>query len=233
MKQKYLKPSFKDAKWDKYRGIIYFNINEANLSTVQIDSCIEKFEKLLFHAENRAIPMKATNKYSITLTPDIKHMIGERNKYNRIWQRTRDHAIKTIVNKLTNKIKKRINALRNLNWNNKLSQLEPSNQSLWQVSKLLKNKNRFIPPLKLDDGSIALTNDEKANVIADQFVKNHQNPLADNNPVFENDIKNVVDNFFNSTIDHNEIIYPTVEKVQDCVKKLKNSKVSKFKKSPS
>lgn len=126
MKQKYLKPSFRDAKWDKYRGIIHFNINEANLvleninTIAQIDGCIEKFEKLLFHAQNRAIPMKATNKYSIKLTPEIIYTIGERNKFNRIWQRNRDHTIKTYVNKLTNKIKKSINGLRNSNWNKKI-----------------------------------------------------------------------------------------------------------------
>ena len=114
--------------------------------------------------------------------------------------------------------------MRNLNWNNKLSQLEPSNQSLWQVNKLLKNKNRFIPPLKLDDGAIALSNDEKANVIADQFVKNHQNPLANNNSLFENEVINVVDNFLNTSINQNEIVYPDIEKIHECVKKLKNSK---------
>ena len=77
MKQTYLKPSFRDAEWDKYRGIIHFNINEANLdkgkinTTAEIDCCISKFEKLIFHAQNRAIPMKATNKFNKTQKSNI------------------------------------------------------------------------------------------------------------------------------------------------------------------
>ena len=229
-KPKFLKPSFKDAKWDKYRGIIHFNINEAEFNienintTSEIDVCIEKFEKLLNHASDRSIPMRANNKYSINLTPEIKFMIGERNRINRIWQRYRDNATKTFVNKLTNKIKKKINILRNANWNKKLSELEPANQSLWQVSKFLKNRNRFIPPLKRDDDSIALTSDEKANLIAEQFAVNHQNPLANNNPIFEKEVNDTVENFLSTTINQNEIVYPDLQKVQDFVKNMKNSK---------
>lgn len=48
---------------------------------------------------------------------------------------------------------------------------------------MLKSSNKIIPPLKVDD-KLYITPAEKSEIIAREFNENHQNPLADNDPVF-------------------------------------------------
>ena len=80
-KQKHLSLSFKDADWPKFRGIVHYHINENSLnvnnitSTTQIDAHIDKFEHLLKHAQQRTIPSKQMNKYSLKLTDTILRCI--------------------------------------------------------------------------------------------------------------------------------------------------------------
>ena len=54
-----------------------------------------------------------------------------------------------------------------------------------------------MPPIKRVDGTLATNSIDKANVLADQFHENHLNPLANNNPTFNNEIQNILSNFFN------------------------------------
>ena len=76
-------------------------------------------------------------------------------------------------------------------------------------------------PLKINN-NILLTNNEKAEALAKQFTENHQNPLANKNAMFMNQVQLRLDEW--NTIPKDEPDYPTVKEVEALVKKLKHPK---------
>ena len=167
-------------------------------STTQIDAHIDKFEHLLTHAQQRTIPSKQMNKYSLKLTDTILRCIHERNKLNV-------------------EIKREITIIQNNNWSRKLTKLEPQNQSLWQTRKFMKNKKRFMTPVNRPNGSLATNCTDKANALANQFFENHLNSLANNNPTFNNEVNNTINSFFNQTL-NGDASYPTESEIKSYVK---------------
>ncbi len=113
-----------------------------------------------------------------------------RNSVRRQWQRMRNFCYKTTVNRLEALIKHKIQKLRNMDWNFKLSSIPPSHQNVWKAAKMIKNQTQM-PPLNLGS-SIALTAEEKSNALADTFQKADENPLANNDPQFTEKVKYTV-----------------------------------------
>jgi methyl coenzyme M reductase subunit D len=149
-----------------------------------------------------------------------------RNQVRRQWQRNRNFCYKNVVNNLNQLIKEEIQKLRNTSWNFKLSSIKPSHQNLWKAAKFLK-KTQIMPPLKLDD-SLALTADEKANTLADTFQKAHDNPLANKNQSFTNNINQKVETYLMSDTNEDEIDLPDINEIHRHIKGLKNNKAPGF-----
>jgi hypothetical protein len=59
---------------------------------------------------------------------------------------------------------------------NKVRKLKPGHRSFWNFTKIIKNKFRAIPVLKMD-GLTLLTESEKANAMASTFSLAHENSL--------------------------------------------------------
>jgi hypothetical protein len=223
-------PDFKNADWDRYRTLIHFNIlpSSLNLESIKevkdIDDHIEKFTALIKHAQNKAVPMAFHDRYKLNIPDDLKDFIASKNAQRRRWQKYRNPADKTHLNWMEKQIKIEINKIRNENWNAKLADIKPSNNSVWKTSRMIKNRNKTIPALKYD-GKILVTSQEKAKIIGEEFFKNHQNPLAENDPEFNEEIQNKVEDFFNN---NNEVFecedLPEEEEIVGIIKKLKNPK---------
>ena len=81
----------------------------------------------------------------------------------------------------------------------------------------MKNKKRFMTPLNRPNGSLATNSTDKANALADQFFENHLNPLANNNPTFNNEVNNTINSFFNQTL-NGDASYPTESEIKSYVK---------------
>lgn len=221
---------YQNADWDRYRALIHFNIapstiNIENITSVEeIDAHIETFTSLIHHARDKAVPLAFHHRYKLIIPDSLRDSIKIKNAMRRYWQRTRSLRIKSIVNRMEKEIKRAINEIRNDNWNTKLSDIKPSNQSVWKTARLLKNKNKSIPPLK-DGDKICITPNEKSELISDEFFKNHQNPLADSDLGFTNEIHNKVNEFFiDPAHDFTCNDYPDEDEVIGIIKKLKNPK---------
>jgi uncharacterized protein YkwD len=63
---------------------------------------------------------------------------------------------------------------------------------MWKTTKIFKRKQKIMPPLKVDD-KLMLTALEKSEALADQFEFHHQNPLAEDDPVFTKNVANKVE----------------------------------------
>ncbi|KAG5677339.1 hypothetical protein PVAND_007106 [Polypedilum vanderplanki] len=222
---------FGRADWLKYREIVNFHISQPEYDTQlnttnEIDSAIENFTKLMIHARNRTVPQIKSNKYKLVLHTEVIELIKKKNKIKRIWLRNRLPQLKTEVNALEYRIKTAINNIRNSNWNHKLSEIKPSNQSVWRTARFLKVGNREMPPLR-NRALEAVSNQEKADMIADQFRINHINPLADINTNHVNNINCQVNNFLNTPTNTeilNELSTPTTDEIIDIIKRLPNNK---------
>ena len=222
---------YQNADWDRYRALIHFNIAPSMLnieqvtSTQMIDQHISKFMQLIYHARDKAIPKRFKNRYSLSIPDSLRQTIAIKNRIRRQWQRTGNPRLKSMLNRMEKLIKKKINEIRNMNWSAKLAEIKPSNQSVWQTARMIKNSNKAIPPLKVD-GKVLVTSSEKAETIGEQFHKNHQNPLADENPDFTTETQNKVEDFLNNieTLNATCDDLPDREETLSHVKNLKNAK---------
>lgn len=226
----FLSHDYRHADWDRYRGIIHYNISQSSLNfesvttTNEIDHHIEKFDKLLNHARDRSVPLTYTQHHKLDIPDDLKNVIKVKNSFRRAWQRTRDPSLKSTINRLEKFIKRKLNEIRNSNWQNLLSNLQPSNQTVWKTARLLKSNIKIIPPLNDTNGKIHISSEEKAQLIASEFYKNHQNPLANNQPEFEEEINRTVFNSLNDKSLNHTIDYPDDDELVGIVRKLKNAK---------
>jgi hypothetical protein len=221
---------FQNGNWDKYRRIIHYHISPSRLNATNIDNVdqieehIEKFLKLLEHARDRSIPMSFHNRYKLCLPDELKKCIKIKNSVRKKWQRNRIPFIKAIVNRMEKDIKKAINKIRNDNWQVKLSNIKPSNQSVWSTARMLKNDKKLLPPLKVD-GKTHITPQEKAELLAKQFAENHENPLKNAHPEFTKIIDEQVKNYFNCpTADFSCDEVANEEELTSVIRKLKNKK---------
>lgn len=132
--------------------------------------------------------------------------------------------IKLEINQLRRQIHTEISNLRNQNWNHKLTiHSGDGNKGLWQVCKFLKNKNRQLPPLKAESGTL-ITAQEKSNALASQLSKMHENPLADHDPTFTERVHDEVENHVLRAVDPESINFPTTAEIVRHIKSIKNSK---------
>jgi len=219
---------YSQANWEKYRGLIHHNVGSMHFNldnintTAQVDQHILKLTKVIEHARDKAVPLAFHTSHKLNLTPEVISLIRIKNDYKRRWRRNREHTLKQTVNKLEAEIKSNIDDIRNKNWNKKLADIKPSNQSVWKTARFLKNSNKTMPPLKVNQ-HLCITNSEKANAIADTFESNHKNPLENNNPNFTNETDDIVERFINE--DDDQIAeYPDIEEIETIVQGLKNPK---------
>lgn len=214
------------ADWDLYRHVIQYHSKTTkkleDINRIEdVDALIESFTKIIEHAKQRAIPKSANFKFSLMITDDIKNLIKYKNSLRRRWQVTRDPGVKTLLNYVENDVSKRIAELRNNCWQHKLQNIAADNKAVWATHRLLKNRNRALPPLINGDATILPTSD-KAELFAKTFSNNHNNPLNSNNPEFTQRIHEMSTLPFD--INPHNIDFCDEEELHSIIKRLKNKK---------
>lgn len=233
-------PCYKLTDWQKYQQTICNKLEPLSSSTLndisttdQIDQLIDKLTGAIKAGQIEAVPMVRPNRYELILPKYIEDMICTRNNTIRRLQRNPNlhHILRPHINWLTSKIRENIQLLRNVNWNHKLESLpyDDNYRSLFKTAKFLKNRDRTIPPLK-DHDTLLITAQEKADTLADQFEKNHTNPLEEDNTTHTKHVEAKVKRFKqNCPVNQNlrqrqKPKYTTVIELINITKKMKNSK---------
>ncbi|GFT43964.1 RNA-directed DNA polymerase from mobile element jockey [Trichonephila clavipes] len=163
------------------------------------------------------------NKNKTYIDSDLKSLFKQRNRARKTWQFTRDPNDKTILNRLQNKIHRKVNALTQKQWEDKLTSLDPEDGSLWNMAKGFRKKRSPISALTGPTG-IAYTDTQKAetlaNALEDQFqLNNIQNPDTDNQHM------RLVDRFFIN--DNNFDDTPISTKPSELLQYIKKLKIKK------
>ena len=167
--------------WSAFRRFINDNTHLTHRvinSISEIDSSVTMITKLITEAKNKFIPSSAIKPFELKIPAKIKKIMQSRNEIKKIWQKSKNKDIKILLNKLNLMIKTKIKKIKNEMWSDKLAKLNTKDNSIWNFSKSIRNKRVSIPPLRGISGFVNSDN-EKANLIADTFYKNHT--LTNNN----------------------------------------------------
>lgn len=166
------------TNWHAYRNFLnsIVNVSSLDLSAVNrtsIDSMINQFSTHIEEAKRSAVPLAEPHKtHTIKFTDELLHLQRLRNNARRNWQRTRDPTYRRTCNELNHIINQKVNQLKNNNWSQQLSKLTTNSRQMWKIGKCLKNPIKYVPPFKINGESI-ITDQNKSNALADQFVKSH------------------------------------------------------------
>lgn len=221
------KYDYRKANWKKFKSYITRrienNITENSCNTTEdIEKHINILSKLIMEARNSSVKMKNINFESTKLTPEIKDLIKTKRTLRRRWQRYRDHQTKTELNFIQKDIKDKIKELKNINWNKRLADIKPSNQTVWKIAKHFKKGSKSMPPLT-NEGQTLITNKEKASALSEYFRQAHENPLANNDPQHTSEVNNTVKEALDQ--DNEETIELTsIEEIASIIRNLKNPK---------
>lgn len=206
-------PDYKNANWQQYKSIVHEMINPQiqsngpeNLvsSKRQIDCMILKLTETMQYAKSEAIPMIRPARYSLHLPNHVMTKIRHRNRLRR--QAKRYPALRaqltTEVNHLQKEIQNEIERISNSNYNHMLSKIPDRGhpQKMWKLSKFLKNRKKFMPPLKHENQTYT-TPTEKCEVLASSFAENFKNPLESYNQRHTRRVDQEVEAFLQSTHD--------------------------------
>ncbi|GFV33617.1 RNA-directed DNA polymerase from mobile element jockey [Trichonephila clavipes] len=134
------------------------------------------------------------NKNKTYIDSDLKSLFKQRNKARKIWQYKRDPNDKTILNRLQNKINRKVNALAQKQWEEKLTSLDPEDGSLRNMAKGFRKKRSPISELTGPTG-ITYKGTQKAETLANLLENQFQ--LNDiHNTDLDNQHMRLVDRFF-------------------------------------
>lgn len=228
-------PLFREANWEKYQECVHQQLSGASLpaqetiSTAQVDELICRFVDALSESQKLSVPMVPRTPYAVTLTPEIRSKIKQKNNLRRTSQRYPQfrYLLTPHINQLAKEISDDINLIVNNNFQHKLSEIDNSenNRKLWHTKKFLQKRNRQIPPLIVNDVKL-LTPDEKCNALADHYASvNNQNSLEDQQITHTRRVNNRVSRFMNDnpvTVSDSDLA--DEPEVRSIVRRLKNSK---------
>ncbi|GFW29507.1 probable RNA-directed DNA polymerase from transposon X-element [Trichonephila clavipes] len=190
-------------------SLLNYHPNTINTHS-DIDQKITEFTDTVRSAHSHASRPIVTTHKSYT-PPHIHKLIKQKNQYRNLYHRTLDPHYKTLYNKAQKNVKKELRNYSNENWTARLQALNAQDNSLWAVQKFLKNKRSEIPPLNCETGT-AVTDNQKANILADSIIDNFTENIRKSNKFDEDDeiINNTVTSFLsNPPLTTTDIAYPS------------------------
>ncbi|GFU32006.1 RNA-directed DNA polymerase from mobile element jockey [Trichonephila clavipes] len=185
-------------------SLFNYHPNSIN-SNSDIDQKISEFTDTVRAAHSHASrPIETLRK---SFTPHHIHkLIKQKNQYRNLYHRTLDPHYKTLYNRAQKNVKKELKNYTNENWTARLQALSTQDNSLWAVQKFFKNKRSDIPSLHCTTGT-AITDQQKANILAESILENFTENERHNNDFDEED--EIVNNTVKAFISHPPL--PTAE----------------------
>lgn len=216
---------YEDADWERFRKLINDRVQiTPNISSTHgIDKEVQKLTNNINYCIQQTVPTKDLTSINDRLPCEILQLIRNRNKLRKRWQRTRMAQDKADYYKLNRNIKKKIFEHRNKKWNKQLQKLNPKDNSLWRMTKILKTEYHSVPTLE-KSGYEAITAQEKANLLATQFEEVHNIDLTNNTKQQESVIQTVKNYLENTTTLDAYKYYTNPKELAEEIKKLPSRK---------
>ncbi|KAL4105358.1 hypothetical protein QTP88_020601 [Uroleucon formosanum] len=158
--------------WPRFRNIMSWNTNLNNKlkSHADIDKAISTFtETILIAKKNASVPLLGP-KSDHLITPEIRQLITEKRRARNRWQYFHYPEDRRKYNSLSNKLKSLLKTHKNELYKSHLASLSPNNGSLWKKTKSLLRQKETLPPLLRDDNSLAIDDQDKADLLASHLA---------------------------------------------------------------
>jgi hypothetical protein len=157
------------TNWTQFQNHINNNIN-LNLrlkQTQDLEDAVEYITQLLQAAAWTSTPHRERTVQDAHNVPQhIKELVGKKRRARRRWQTSRNPSDKTELNRLTHNLRAAIIQAKNETFKTYITNLSPTDHSLWKATKKLRRPTVAIPPIRQRDGSWARTNKDKTNLFA-------------------------------------------------------------------
>lgn len=170
---------FSRANWTLFRNMIESKVRSIRLPTDEvimtndeIDEKLEAFSQCILDADNASVPRKRVTPSAIHLTDEVKALIGLRKAKIRLCRRSNDPMLKPVIKLLTDRIEFLLKRQTNKRFENVVQSLNsnpgPNRKKFWRLTKILKNRPKQIPNLKVNDQKL-ITDSDKSEALADHF----------------------------------------------------------------
>ncbi|KAL4121499.1 hypothetical protein QTP88_013999 [Uroleucon formosanum] len=152
----------------KFHNLVEQEINlNFKLKTYEdIDNAVDKFTSIIQTAawESQSYSNSPQIPKNPLLPQHIRSLIVEKRKARARYQTSHLPSHKIIYNKLANSLKKYLSKYKSDTLEQKLSNISSSDGSLWKETNTLLRYKASLPPLTKNDTTIAVTNEDKAEV---------------------------------------------------------------------
>ena len=157
--------------WDAYREFL----NSSILIPVSIkgekelEEAVETFTKNIQQAAwTSSIPKfnSATAEHLPKYPQYIRDLIRAKRRARKIWQTDRHPSDRQTFNRLNNQLKREIQKFNRTNYDAYISGLSTDDGSLWKHTKKLLKHRELSAPLRKEDGSWAVSDEEKSELFA-------------------------------------------------------------------
>lgn len=176
--------NFGKANWRLFKSIMSTETDSINVSFPVldkkeiIDSCISSLEDSVRLATDRSIPKKLPYKFSYPYSGEVEWLKRQRNFNRKQFLLTQNPAFKSVARQIERIIREKITKINNESFCMKVESLKTQNLSVYQFAKCLKRKKFSVPPLENPDGTLAFSNQQKANTLAIAFHECHTTTLG-------------------------------------------------------
>jgi Reverse transcriptase (RNA-dependent DNA polymerase)/Endonuclease-reverse transcriptase len=219
--------NYNKANWNCFKNHINVNsiVPENITSTDSIDLEISNLTNIIKDATALSIPIIKNNLINKNILPcHILDIIKLKNKLFKLWRKNKSCKLKSVINALINEIKIKIKLHKNESWESKLKSLSPNNNSLWQMSRAMKNKSNSIPPLRNSvTQEILYSNKDKANLIAETFAGAHHLTQSPSDAATETLVTESITKL-NLSSNDDLISEVSIDEISNIIRNLKNKK---------
>lgn len=217
--------NYEKADWPTFKKSIVAEIHvNVNLNTSdEIDEAIDQITKTIQKAIKKSIPRSELKQNP--LPADIRDKIRQRNKARRQVQRNptktnkMDYAHKKFI------LERALNSYNEEQWNKRILRDAKKHGNVWRLIKYRKGTNNTkIPNLKAEDGTIKFKGHDKAELLADTYVKHHEITENLSTPQTRNEVQQLVHEFNNREHlipDEHQISFQEVQRTIRALKSLK------------
>lgn len=183
--------------WDLFQEEINKSLRPPqNLTTEEnININVQNFTKAIVTSVHKSTITK-THRPSMSWQQQpqfIINLIDEKHRMRRLWQRTRTREHRTRLNQLTHQVKRELDNHRIQSYRRYISEIEPTDPSMWRVTKRLLRQPTVIPPI-VADGQVHSRDTEKSETFAIHLAKTFslQNDTANNDILIQTEISSVL-----------------------------------------
>jgi len=126
------------TKWATYRQIIQDKVNLSIKLKEHEDIEIEtnNLPNSLQHAAKEATPNSDPQRTTNNIPYEIKRLVAEKRKSRSIWQRTHTPDSRRICNRTSNKLKSKLQEMRNESFEKYVSNLKREDNCIWITIKI-------------------------------------------------------------------------------------------------